>query len=218
MNFTKEAPTVFSLTVALLASTSVYAETLYGTNTITIETNTAIIINCFGPRTQFYIDGQYMNLGSLYAAGAGCAPNPRLAIAGHHTLTLTNAYDGEPTDAFVTFQLLKSPVIKTMVLSVGQTSTVTVPEGKTIQFYDLPSFLIANVQPSNSARSYSFSFGSIGGETGNFTYSHPSATGPATVTVSNPPSEVAEWPGFAVFVSYYIITTPEVEAPTDLIY
>jgi hypothetical protein len=203
MHFTKTARTALSLMVAFLATTSVYAETIYGTNTITIETNEAIIINFFGPYTELYIDGKYIDSDMFF----GCV-NPRLAIAGHHTLTIGNT-SGEPTDALLTVQLLKSSVIKTLMLPIGgQTNSIVVPEGRTIQFYDLPSADIY-IQPAGSANSYALYGSSRLSESG---YTHPSATGPAVITISYTGRDSAG------FVSYYFVTTPKVEAPTDLIY
>jgi hypothetical protein len=190
------------LTVTMALATSLHAETLYGPGTIIIPTNQVIIINTVGSDTEFYFDGQYVN------AGAG-GFNPRLAIAGAHTLTITNGA-GDP-NVFLTFQRLKTTAIKTVVVSPGQATLITVPAKKTIQFYDTLGIGVASdvhfsVQPTNSASSYNVFLGSTPN-------TRPSFTGPATVTIVN-----QNPPDYPVIVSYYFVIKPKVATPVDLIY
>ncbi len=183
---------------------SACADTLYGPGTITILTNQAIVINTFGGDTQFSIDGQSVDV------NPNLPLNPRVAIAGPHSVTITNA-DGWPS-LFITFQRLKSSAIKTLITSGTQTNAVSVPPGKTIQFFDSLGQANISIQPTNSANVYNLIGGQYSGESGNPSpYTRPSATGAGIVAVSN-------FYGSVSVVSYYFVAKPRVSAPVDLMY
>jgi len=189
-----------SLPIVLLAKTSACAETLYGPGTIIIPTNQTIVINTIGINAKLYIDGQFVDTNPA----AFNVNNPRFAIAGPHSVTTT---DENGPDVFVTFQRVKGPLINTVVTSGGQTNTVNVPAGKTIQFFDWlgRTELTVTIQPTNSVAKYNL----VSHVYNQFT--HPSATGPATV-------EISSVIGSTSIVSYYFVSRPRTTPPTDLIY
>lgn len=205
----KTALTLLLLAIAI--SPALRAETLCGPGTITIPTNQAIIINTVrtnvpGPNmatdTRLSVDPD-----NFIYFFTGAIQNPRFAIAGPRTLMFTNYWSGSP-DLVVTFQRVKSSAIKTIMCAGNQPNVVNVPAGKTIQFFDFlgNGNVIITIQPTNSADTFTL-FNSF--NSGPVLYSRPSATGPATITVSS---------GSPTLVSYYFIPARTARTPVELLY
>lgn len=171
--------TIVCVTTALVMSTAslTVAETLFGSGTITIATNEAILINSmyayafgYGFTNALLLDGT----NHLTVESQNTRYEPHYAIAGPHTLTI-NSDPGSP--AWITFQRLQGTAIRTVAISVGATNAIDVPAGRTIQFFpvikgDLYS-LTMEIQPLGSTNVYLWDEGRG--------YRSPSFTGPVTV-------------------------------------
>jgi hypothetical protein len=142
----------------LFLANSIPAETLFGNGATTIGTNETIIINYLSESGgQFYCDGQNLNFNSLSSI---------YAISGPHTIAVTNG--------LITFQRLTNSTIQTIILPEDATNMISVPAGKTIQFFKPIGSLIATVTPSGSTNTYTLGWD----------YNCPTITGPATISLT----------------------------------
>ena len=143
----------------------VHAETLFGPGSITIATNEAILINMISEETdpQLFFDGTNVQAFIHYGGY-------HFAFAGPHALGITNA------DQFITFQRLQGSAIKTILVTEGTTNFISVPDGKTIQFFAYVGHYSIYALPLNSSNRY---------ELYHSGYEHPVITGPATIEASS---------------------------------
>jgi len=168
----------FLITVLLAFSISTNAETLFGPGSINIATNEAILINTVGRGAGLPVYEIYIN-GNCAEFEAEILP---VAIAGPRSLAFSN-------QTFITFQKLQGSSIKTLLVTSSITNIVSVPDGKTIQFFNPSSFgLVASVHPSNSTNVYEIFTSDY--------LSHPAITGPVTIEISTTHT-------CSIIVSYY---------------
>lgn len=166
-----------SLIVGGLLHLTLKAETLFGPGSVVINTNEAVLINTMSMDSDsgyfsFFIDGKDFSQDLGHDFGNG----PQYAIAGPHTVTITNA-------TLVTFQRVQGSAVQTIILPPDSTNMINLPSGKTIQFFDaLPSNRSISVQikSPSSTNNYSIFGGGFG------SYNHPVLSGPATLSIINP--------------------------------
>ena len=192
---------LFNLICCFSLITAVHANTLFSPGSITIATNQTILITTMGGESyvETYLDGQPL----FFEARSPSPASPQYAIAGNHTLTLSNNVGS----GFITYQLLNGSSIKTILLNnsfidtngypvFSGTNSINVPAGKTAQFFDpiADSDLSALISPQGSTNVYKlFSFT----QPYQPSSSCPSVTGPVTIRFSITNS------GYANIVSYY---------------
>ena len=174
----------------LTISLALKANTLFSPGTITIGTNQAMLINSTAGQGTNYVNYPTVFADGIPIGFSGSSPfvfvqgqvsikPKKFAIAGPHSIYFSN-----DANCYISYQLINSSAIQTIFQTnadVGQTNTLIVPAGKTIQFFaPIPVASIylgvnpCTISPDGSTNSYPLFDQS---------FSEPSITGPATITL-----------------------------------